>query len=802
MTGVIKPGVEVLQPNGFIEQVRTPQALAHIQIIDAYKFEVRFYLLTQTGPMVNGLYSILNGQQPYATWIIQNPDGASANNRWKITETRSSSSRSWLYEYAVATATWTLTYQEADGTGIRQDEFKTEYVVAGGVTNRVDTSIVRKPGGPDAYKKVSVYRIFNWGVGLIEERVGPDASPEITTYHYYTGSVLNGGRVPLQQVVRPHGGWERYEYDGSGRLTKTVAQVGNNATNAAENVSRVTTYDYTPILPDEGQLPAKVDVARKIIESLNGHEISWRYKIFDADSLGWEHDIICQSAGAAWNDPANLTTSTYRPAVLVSFVQQPDGTRTYFDYAETPSERTATVTATDPAGLNGTRTITLRNTSNGFLKSRTVYDFVNGAQGAVLASEVYTDPDEFGRPTKITHLDGTFTTTQYACCGVDIVTDRDGVVTQYVYDGIKRRTGATRLGITATSVLDPMGRIVVAKRKGTDNSEMVLGQSLYDSAGHVLKTTNALNGETTYSESLDGSGQTVKTTTYPNGGTRIETYFKDGSLARVEGTAAFPMRYEYGVEQDAGLWRAYTKEIKLTTAGADTTEWTKTYTDAAGRSYKTIYSASSGTPSQQSFYNNLGQLWKQVEPDGVVTLFGYNLKGEQAYSCIDSNRNDVIDFTGQDRVTQSTNDVLASHGTTVRRARSFVWQTDNANTATLLQTRETETGGLRTWVTTPAGESSTVTSIPNAGNSWTRTVTQFTPEGASVVSVYQSGRLQSVTRKDSLAAQLAVTTYLYDTHGRQWKSIDARNGATVFTYNNADRIATVTSPPPGNGEGP
>jgi YD repeat-containing protein len=71
------------------------------------------------------------------------------------------------------------------------------------------------------------------------------------------------------------------------------------------------------------------------------------------------------------------------------------------------------------------------------------------------------------------------------------------------------------------------------------------------------------------------------------------------------------------------------------------------------------------------------------------------------------------------------------------------------------------------------------------------------PDKSSNVSTYSSGVLISTARYDSLGKQIGRTTYSYDPHGRQSAVTDARNGATSYTYNNADLVATVTTPNPG-----
>ena len=80
--------------------------------------------------------------------------------------------------------------------------------------------------------------------------------------------------------------------------------------------------------------------------------------------------------------------------------------------------------------------------------------------------------------------------------------------------------------------------------------------------------------------------------------------------------------------------RAYTQEIKLKADGTDSDERTKTYTDAVGRSAKTVDNALLGTPSSTAHFNTIGQLWKQEDPDGVVHLYTYNVKGEREYTIL------------------------------------------------------------------------------------------------------------------------------------------------------------------------
>jgi hypothetical protein len=76
----------------------------------------------------------------------------------------------------------------------------------------------------------------------------------------------------------------------------------------------------------------------------------------------------------------------------------------------------------------------------------------------------------------------------------------------------------------------------------------------------LVAETNALDGVTFYARGTNASGQTVLTNTAPDGGVRLETYYQDGSLLSVTGSAVHPVQYLYGVDADG----EYKTEIKVT----------------------------------------------------------------------------------------------------------------------------------------------------------------------------------------------------------------------------------------------
>lgn len=172
----------------------------------------------------------------------------------------------------------------------------------------------------------------------------------------------------------------------------------------------------------------------------------------------------------------------------------------------------------------------------------------------------------------------------------------------------------TRQGITTTHILDSAGRNLKTIRIGTDASQIVQGQWQYDLSGSLIKQTNAPNGATSDSEITNRSGNLIRITTYPDGGTRYETNYLDGRLKQVAGTAANPVRYEYGVQTTStgdsdDLFRRYTLEMKLNADGSDSSQWT----GLIRRCIRMGPIRSRGTTARASF-------GKRLTPMGVITL--------------------------------------------------------------------------------------------------------------------------------------------------------------------------------------
>ncbi len=772
-----------------VRQVKAPEGLLDIATIDATTYEVRAYYASQVGTQdpVTALFAFTGSA--YVTYRIENPDAGSATNRLKITETRGTQTKTTTYAEDNTTHTMSM-----DLSGLRVESL---VETTDGNGDTVKTRTVQDGSSNTASVTQETWHTYAWGPQLIKQVLDPAGAALTTTYSFYTDAVNDGANYGLlKQRVEPSGRWEIYSYTAN-QLTKTVAQYLDSAVGSADNQNRVTTVTYGTLADQDSD--GVVEKLTTTVQSLLGQEIGHSYEVIYShlDTVGGQSvetrgEIQCTVAGAAWNAASNLVTTRKqikggdwdgRPVSQLN----PDHTLTTYSYTVGTSTLTTTgyTGAADSAGTSvtsGTKTVTIESL-NGTLISSDTYDYPSLLH---LTSQNVTQQDPFGRPTRIDYLDGTYELRSYACCGLDAVTDRAGIATTYDYNALGQVYRETRAGIAQSRTLDALGRVLSVTRIGTDNSSIVTETNHYDLAGRRDWTKDARNRQTTFSETIDGNGHTVRTTTNPDGGTRSETLAKDGTLLSVTGTAATQkLGYEYGVDTGG----AFTKEIRLGASG-ETTEWVKNYVDFAGRPSAVVYADSA---TEQSSYNALGQLAKRVDADGVATLFAYNARGEQEYTAIDLDRNDTIDFSGGDLVTRVVNDVVTDHSVTVQRVTTTVWITTGTADTQVVSVSETTPEGRESWQT-DHGLTTHSTSVYGSGG--TRAETTTAPDGTVITRLLTYDRQTSVTVSHPNLGQLSATTYAYDPHGRLQTMTDARNGATSYTYFDDDQLQTVTTPDP------
>ncbi|MEM9445231.1 MAG: RHS repeat-associated core domain-containing protein [Verrucomicrobiota bacterium] len=741
-----------------------------------------------------------------------------------------------------------------DGSNYLKQSFRSE--TDNGDGTRTVLRYTLDADNTEVYRKVEIYTDIEAGAGetwrITKRVVDPNGKKLTTLWQYNTNSSSPAfGDETLQ--IRPTGDWIQTTYHATtGYRTKIKESYLNAALNAPDNQCRVTEYlyvgdaQYGSEMPGTGDTTRNPGWARRSIIKVLGQEVSRNYVVLE-DGTKTIKEYRATVAGAAWDDPTNLETitefygsghtRTIYPDGTIRMVEKDqnvkdghgDGINTNNDidldgdtrerivYRTTIKTGQANTTRDDV--LNGTKTVAYKDQTNGVTRLRETYNITTSGQTTtetLIDSERITVIDSKNRATTMVFFDGTTIERSYVCCGLEWERNRQGVTTYFEYDALKRMTSrrvqhpnqATGNFVWTEYVYDAEDRTKETKRIGTDGSVIVTNKSSYNVAGQLITREDALGHSTTVTEVIGydpdagtGSGERTVTTNYPDGGTMVEVYHRDGQLKQVTGSAIRPYKVEYGVESN----QTFRKEIKLDGSGTPTSEWTKTLYDLAGRISEMEYADGA---QEYSFYytenddalgKKKGKLSKTVDADGNIMLYAYDAQGRQNVVAIDMDQDSTIDFDGSDRITQTERiDYLddATHGE-VYRTLVTQWDIDgNSNTITLSQT-DTSFASREQW-TTVAGNTSrithTATSLPDASGQWTVTTTY--PDGTRMLETYQNGYLMSRQQRDAYSAQLTYQVYVYDEHGRLRDLTDARNGTTTTTYTDKDEVYTVTTPSP------
>jgi len=758
-------------------------------------------------------------------------------DRIKITESGGAYLKSSTYQYdyidATHTASWSLA-QSVDNALLRTDRRdEVDSYTTGGAYQLTATDWVQDAQQVVVSKKTTVRQVYPWNdfssnwTALQGEptsvTIDPSGAALTTTYDYYANSTTDGDNYGhLKEKVTPDGGWERYEYDSAGRVKRVYRSYKGSAPAFSYSGNEVvdTTYGQAVTLPD-----SLAGVMQTEVTSLDSAEVSRTYTITAVDSVNsLRRDITIQAknTGAAWDATGNLWTQSW--TIIggtfdgrVARELRPDGIATIYQYtrdAATGHEITTVFTGVPDTGLTaitrGAKVVTETNEKGG-LVSRDTYDIATAT--TLTGSELGMDFDAFGRPWEIQYLDGTSQNYTYGCCGLENNTDREGILTTYTRDYAERVLTATRAGVTTENVYDILGRLRLVKRypAGQSSSAITVSQTDYDVAGRRTSSRDHAR-ETTYVETPQPSQRRTSLLTklpfdgaWPTSdrGEITDITWADGRMASRTGNAAAPVSYGYGTGTlseaaslgyaSGTLFRVIT-ETKLDVAGAATAETITRYIDPLGRTVKTAYA--DGAAAYVS-YNDLGQVFRQTDPDGVQTLFSYDTLGEPSLSVLDMNQDGVIDYAGTDRITRTTLEVgtrTDGGSFTVQRITTEGWDTTNTDTPRTLDITERSVDGLRVWQTRNGQTTRIVTAYSPTTASRIETTTL--PDSTSLVRTYVNGRLSTETRRDNAQAVVTSLTYGYDAHGRVETVTDSLGHVTTYSYYTDDQIHTVLTPDP------
>ncbi|MFT5854814.1 MAG: YD repeat-containing protein, partial [Verrucomicrobiales bacterium] len=815
-------------------QITTSSQVALIDIASPDEYTINFYHIADAGATESGDRYLNPTGTPHTTVKVEDPDPGNGNNQVKITRTTGTDIEISRYTYEAATDTWQLA--AADGQRIEKITSTQSQVIP---EIETEDREVTDAAGNTISKVVADYNQFPFGRRMISQTIDPNGRALITTYAYYgdDDGVEEGdpGYGKLHHTTTPTGNWRHFEYDAPGRLIKSVTPHTDLSNTAADYdgsqdaALRVMDYIFddfptTPGAPQETQ-----------VTTVLGTEISRRYTVKHPDG---EDNITTVTPEAAYDAPDNLVTKRRWITTNGTFkfdptrIDFPDGTASFFTHTLDPTgQQKITIASTGKPSTDGlsiekgTSTVTVTNRQGTVLNTNTT-DIETGLQ---LSKTAATSIDAFGRATTNSFLDPAdnsiaTTSTNYDCCGIANTTDRSGIYTNYDnHDDLI--SSQTSLGIKTTSIADPTartggGRIESLTRTAVDGegneiagSTTLLQRREYDAAGYLVKeyappinadtdpvvTDLAARRATEFTDLIDhASGHRTRTVTNPDGTTVISKSHAGGRLMKITGTGTHHSRFEYGVEVPAGTnlpAMRFTKTVLLKKDGTDSAEWSKSYTDQAGR---TPLAVTSSGATATSTYNAFGQMISQTDPDGVTALFAYDERGRLEITAEDLDRDGIIDYDGTDRISKTATTVsqreVDGENLVTLLTTIIAWTTDgDATTTAELSRSESTTDGLHTWSSSEGLETHTTMAYAGNGN---YTSTGTNSNGTSTENIVLGGRLRSITSFDNTGTPTTGTTYDYDDLGRASTVTDARNGPTTITYYADDRVKSTTTPDP------
>ncbi len=646
----------------------------------------------------------------------------------------------------------------------------------------------------------------------------------------------------IQSRADSRGDWVRYVYDPNGRLYQEVSAYLGSSPDDPDSLNRVMTYAYYDL--DDLNGDGHAESIKEQTLNLLGHDVSRSFELdvsgtvsLGGVSVSEKRFIDAVDPSASWDHSDNLVESVWEYAdpesefygdVYASShvdgtgriwkaVRQEDGSIEITDARGALNDVSAPTTV-----LAGTLTVKHAD-QFGVLLDEVVVDVESGL---VVAQTFYSDFDSYGRAQRLDYLDGTYGTRFFACCGLESVTGRDGLITTYAYDDLKRVEYTTTAAGTDSQqimrkVFDAAGNLKKYFVGPDEATLSLVAEYDYDYSGRQLASRSryldaapSMSRQTTISEVLD-SGYLVSTTTYPNGSTLIEKFYPDGFLYETGGTAAQQVRYTQGVEVDATLGYAVRTETQtyLHSDGSLSAEYVKTYLDALGRVYKTeTPAAGGGIAVTRNVYNLKGQLKSTEDPDGLVLLYAYSMDGKREITALDVNGNGEIDYGGSDRISRNRRKITTrseQEGTySVLRRTSEVWEVEGADTSRVVSQNDTTIGALAngeigtiSW-STVYDQTAVTRSLIDREN-LRRVITSIFPDSSYQVEVVASGLRESSTRYDRDDIVLSQQTFEYDRASENRLEVvsDLYLGRTSYEYYGDGQLKSVTTPDPDLSQG-
>ncbi len=622
-----------------------------------------------------------------------------------------------------------------------------------GVTmTRSGSSVTRNVPGIGTIKVTTILDADRF---LVEQKREVNGGTSILRYQRSADFTRTPSGLPrwgkTTRIEYPDGTWSVREYDPtSGWLTKVVRPFKDATLTHPHSASEVTVYGYDAVAG--GDAPSPIDPSskpRSMVTTIQGQEANRRYFSYSGAKVT-VHQAI--KAGAAYDDESNIIS-----AIEIG-----------------PNSMIET-------GAAGVRRTLFRRAEKALGKISIPHLAVSNRRQNAFGESIDegTSLDAFGHVVEHTFPDGTkqrFEGLQWHL-GALTVTGRDESVTTYTYYPNGWLETRTRFGVTESFGYDAMANITEISKAGGGLSTTVKSQ--YDHLGRQIFHQDERGMVTT--SSIAGQQRTI---TYPDGATRVEERYLDGSLKSVSGTSVAQERYDYGVDPVRGY---FTEIARETDSGF--TDVTREYHDFIGniRLITGKDQSSVEVVLQEVDINPQGLPVKETDADGVSILASYTPTGSLRHWAIDRNQNGRM---------EADDDLVLQVATGAASARLDIGQLDQISSHNIRRQRYQDQNGAEIVDVNYQinGEPDAKSTFRQGGGLGQRTVIWAMPHGASVERKYALGLLKSVTARDASGQTIGQRIISYDGLRRPVSIHDSASGTTVFHFDDAGNATEVLLP--------
>jgi YD repeat-containing protein len=799
--------VEVIRSqDNSLRQVKAPQALTNIVVINANQYEIRFYKQADVGPKdQNGLYTVSN--QPFVTWAISNPH-IGFTDQLQISKIQNAVTTSSLYTWNSANDSWTLT---AGGGARTETKTQTTDPITG---DRTDTFTVTDSLGQIVSKISRTYHQFPWHQELIKEVIDPGGAALTTTYTYYENASETGKFRRLKSVLNPDGSWEQYDYDSNGNRVLVLRpwkdQSLPSASEATSYSVRTTYSNYDGIV-----VSLHPRLVSSVIEKVAGVTVRKTTYSRVGTTINGEPAVIETETAyvSATSTQATITTRYHSSASdffvnHVASIQYPDGRKDTYSYEKgnyttnvdpslnqfTPNsnglaQRSVIVHGTtaspDGIALKSTKEVTvLDQFGHDVLEEVYVY---TGAGYARVAWSVM-DYDDRGHLTQTRRIDGTVVTATWDGDQKTADIDETSIETDYTYDSLNRVATQTKKGIAAgggfpsqsdivtTYTYDTEGRVKSETRAAGGLS--MTTNTTYDIAGRIKTETDSAGLVTTHTYT---NGGRTETTVLPGGATRVIDKYVDRKTKSILGTSVVNQVLDFAINADG----TYEALEFIGSAGSNSPRWTKTTSDWLGRTIKVEKpSFITGTNLVRLFvYNSVGQLASESVTAGGTPLQGtilheYDTLGNEIRVGSDLDANGLLTTASDDRFVETDSGYQQQGNDWFTSTTSRRYFTNGDSTATTTLEKERLTGFAIN------GTEKTISEVLNIDVAGNQTKTTRIVDRTAKKLTTQIDRPDSETN----ATEVSINGLI------QTSAPAIAISSTVFSYDALGRVITVADP--------